>query len=211
MSILKAMRCASFGLGPVFHNTTLQAPSDDNNEPLGIIELDDNLADVEKPAEIPAGVYTAEVQGVETPTSQKGNKYFAIKLVVPPDELPADIRDDFEDGAVLYWNRNVVPNGRDRRALFNLRKLVEAMGLDSAVNQIDPNEWMGRKVRIRVVMGKWQGEDRAEIRAIEAAERAAPARGAGKGRGAAPVEEVADEAESTRRPSRRTAAGARAR
>lgn len=206
MSILKAMLCASAGLGSVFHNTALSAKGDDN-EPLGLIELDESLADVEKPAEIAAGVYTGEVQDVQIQQSQKGNRYFAIKFVIPPDELPADIRDDFEDGAILYWNRNIVPNGRDRRALFNLRKLVEAFGLDSNTNAIDPNEWMGRKARLRVVMGKWQGEDRAEIRAVEAAERAAPARG--KGKAAADEGEGEGEAAPRGRQRQRAAAGPR--
>lgn len=206
MSILKAMLCASAGLGSVFHNMALSARGGDDNEPLGLIELDESLADVEKPAEIAAGVYVGEVQDVQIQQSQKGNRYFAIKFVIPPDELPADIRDDFEDGAILYWNRNIVPNGRDRRALFNLRKLVEAFGLDSNTNAIDPNEWMGRKARLRVVMGKWQGEDRAEIKAVEAAERAAPARGKGKA-----ADDGEGDAEPTgRRNSRpRAAAGAR--
>lgn len=148
-----------------------------DEEPMGIIELEDNLADVDKPPELPAGAYVGEVQDVQMQTSGKGNRYFAIKFVIPPDQLPADIAEHFEDGAVLYWNRNIVPNGRDRRALFNLRKLVEALGLDSKTTTIDPNEWMGRRARLRVVMGKWQGEDRAEIRSVDPAEaKPAPAR-----------------------------------
>jgi hypothetical protein len=59
--------------------------------------------------------------------------------------------------------------------MFNLRKFIEALGLDSNTTTIDPNEWMGRTARLHVVMGKWQGEERAEVRAVEAAEeKAAP-------------------------------------
>jgi hypothetical protein len=58
--------------------------------------------------------------------------------------------------------------------MFNLRKFIEALGLDSNTTTIDPNEWMGRPARLHVVMGKWQGEERAEIRAVEAAEEKAP-------------------------------------
>lgn len=186
MSILKAMLQASAGLGDPFWmmaphaRASAQATAEEtqsSDEPLGIIELDENLADVDKPPEVPAGAYIGEVQDVQINTSQnKGNKYFAVKFVIPPDELPADLRDDFPDGAVLYWNRNLVPTKADRRAKFNLRKLIEALGLDSNVSTVDPNEWMGRPAKLRIVMGKWQGEDRAEIRSVEPAESAPPAR-----------------------------------
>jgi hypothetical protein len=149
-----------------------------NDEPMGIIELEENLADVEKPKEIPPGRYVGEVQDVQEATSGKGNTYFAVQFRVPPDELPADVADQYEDGAVLFWNRTLKPRGRgDRRALFNLRKFVEALGLDPNTTTIDPNEWMGRQARLHVVTGRYLGEDRAEIRAVEVAEaRPAPAR-----------------------------------
>ena len=154
-------------------------------EQIGILELEDNLADVEKPPEVSAGPYEAEIQDVQEGTSGKGNTYYAIKFVIPSDQLPADIAEHYEDGAVLYYNRIVKPEKGNRRALFNLRKFIEAIGLDSNTTTIDPNEWMGQKARIHVVMGKWQGEERAEIKSIEAAEaKAAPARGrGGKGKG----------------------------
>jgi hypothetical protein len=147
--------------------------NDDN--PMGIIELEDNLADVEKPREVPPGKYVAEVQDVQEAMSQKGNTYYAIQFRVAPEELPADVADEYEDGAVFFWNRLLKPKSRsDRRALFNLRKFIEALGLDANTTTIDPNEWMGRSVRLHTAMGKFQGEDRAEIRAIEAAEAPAP-------------------------------------
>jgi len=154
------------------------------DEPMGIIELDESLADVEKPREIPPGKYVGEIQDVQEATSGKGNTYFAIQFRVPPEELPPDVRDQYEDGAVLFWNRILKPRGRaDRRALFNLRKFVEALGLDPNTTTIDPNDWMGREARLHVVSGKYQGEERAEIRAVEAAEpKAAPARKAGSKR-----------------------------
>lgn len=167
------------------------APADDG-EPIGIIELDENLGDAEKPEEIPPGLYTAEVQDVQTPVSGKGNTYFAIKFVVAPDDLPADIREDYPDGAVLFWNRVIVPKKGDRRALFALRKFVESIGIDSNTTSIDPNEWMGRQARVRVVHDRYQGEIRAQIKSVEAAEETAPrvTTRVATPRGRAPVEEV---------------------
>lgn len=140
------------------------------DETIGIIELEANLGDIEKPPVLPAGPYTGEVQDVQVNTSGKGNQYFAVKFVIPPGEIPADVAEHYDDGAVLYWNRNIVPNGKDRRALYNLRKFIEALGLNSNTTTIDPNEWMGCKARLNVAVGKWDGEDRAEIKSLSPAE-----------------------------------------
>ena len=78
----------------------------------------------------------------------------------------------------MFCNRLSSPEAKsDRRALFNLRKFIEALGLDSNTTSIDPNEWMGRPARFHVRMGTYQGEQRAEIGSIEASEpEPAPAR-----------------------------------
>lgn len=179
-----------------------------DSEPVGIIELEGDLADAEKPPEIPAGMYTAEVQDVQTPVSNKGNKYFAIKCVIAPDDLPPDLQEFYDEGAILFWNRNVVPQKGDRRAMYNLRKLVEALGLVAAGDTINPDEWMGRKLRVRVAHTTYEGETRAEIKSIEAAETGARRRSTSNTQ--APVEE-AEEAEQKAAPSRRQAARANAR
>lgn len=180
--MLKTLLMSSM-LGQSMFSTAFLRAADEGSEPLGLIEFEDNLDDIEKPPELPANVYTGEVQDVQMQTSGKGNKYFAIKFVIPPEEIPADLQDGFPEGAVLYWNRQIVPKSSDRRALYNLRRLVEALGLDSSKNSVDPNEWMGCKAKLRVRMGTYQGEQRAEIAAVEAAE-AAPTRGAQAARGA---------------------------
>lgn len=159
---------------------------------LDILELEDNLSDVEKPPELPVGMYTAEIQDVQTAISQgKGNKYYAIRMQVPPDEIPADLRDDFPEGAVLSWNRQTVPKKGDRRSLYSLRRLIEAMGLDANVTTIDPNEWMGCSLRIKVRHKPYEGEMRAEIGSIEAAE--AQPRATANGRRNAKTEEAGED------------------
>jgi hypothetical protein len=158
---------ARYSLGASLFSAIITRADD---EPLGIIELDTNLADVEKPLELPAGNYTGEIQDVQIGTSQKGNQYFNVKFVIAPDEIPSDVAEQFEDGATLYYNRIIVPGKSDRRALWNLRKFIEAIGLDSKSSQIDPNEWMGMKARLKVTHGSWQGETRAEIKSVESAE-----------------------------------------
>lgn len=142
-------------------------------EPIGVIELEGNLADAEKPPEIRAGKYTAEVQGVEIKTSgNSGNRYFAVKFVIPPENLSADQRDDYPDGAIQYWNRQLLPDKNDRRTLYNLRRFIEALGLNANTSKINPDEWMGQEARIVIKHSSYEGEMRAQISAVEASEGA---------------------------------------
>jgi len=174
-----------------------QVQEQEENQELDIVELEDSLADVEKPKELRPGVYLGEVQDVQKLTSGKGNQYYAIKIVIASDEIPADAKDDFPDGVILYWNRQIVPKKGDRRALYNMRKLYEAMGLSSNVTVIDTGEWMGCQVRVRVRHKPWEGEMRAEIQSLEAAE--APARGKVKPKVVEEDDEEEEEETTTRR------------
>lgn len=146
------------------------------DEPLDVIELDGNLADAKKPPEVPAGKYIGEVQGVEAKASDKGNKYWAVKFVISPDQLPADLQEFYEDGAVLYWNRQMIPkDSSDKRTIFNLKQFYTNLGLDNAITTIDPNDWMGCNSQLQLRSSTWQGETRAEIAGLSPAEKAAPA------------------------------------
>jgi len=149
-----------------------------DDEPLSIVELEGNLADAEKPPEVPPGKYVGEVQDVQAQSSQAGNRYWCVRFVISQDELPAGVAEHYEDGAVLYWNRQLVPrDNRDRRTIFALKQLYTALGLDPNITTIDPNDWMGCKALITVRAGTYLGESRAEIASLAPAERA-PARAA---------------------------------
>lgn len=157
-----------------------------SDEPLDVLQLEGNLADAKKPPEVKAGKYVGEVQGVEKKASNAGNNYYAIQVVIPMDQLPEDQQEAYEDGAILYWNRQLVPrDAKDRRTLHNMKELYTNFGLDNNITSIDPNEWMGCKVGVVVRHEKYQGEDRAQISALFPAEqrvaaRPAPAKGRGR-------------------------------
>lgn len=136
----------------------------DEGELPEIIELDESLGEVEAPPVLKPGSYTGEVQEVQMATSQAGNRYFSIRLVINKDQLAPDQQDDFDEDPILYWNRQTVPT--DRRSKFNLRKLYEALGLDPNVTTVDASEWIGCRTKITVVSEKYQGEERAQIRAL---------------------------------------------
>jgi len=145
----------------------------DASEPVGIIELESTLADAEQPKELPAGLYEGEVIDVQIGTSQKGNDYFGIQVHIPTSEYPKDFdADNAPDGMTMFYNMVTVPKRGDQRAMFRLKMLYQALGLDLNTTSIDPNEWMGRKVRCRVRMGKpYAGNPaRAEIAGLEKAE-----------------------------------------
>lgn len=141
------------------------------DEPLGVLELEESLSDVERPPDISAGKYVAECQDIQEAISQgKGNHYYAIRLVIPTDELSADIREHYPDGYTTNWNRQLIPKRGDRRALYNLRKMVEAFGLDANTTSFDPNELMGRRVLVSMAPGQlFQGERRMEVKTLEPA------------------------------------------
>lgn len=168
--MLKNLLLGTTGLWAMAH----MAPSD---EPLEIVELEVNLADAKKPPEIPAGKVPAEVQDIEVKTSNtSGNKYYAIKFVVDPLDLPEEMREIYDDGAPIYFNRQVVPkNGQDRRAIFNLKQLYTNLGLDNNLTTIDPNDWMGCKTLLTIRHKAYEGEMRAEIASMAPLDKA-PAR-----------------------------------
>jgi hypothetical protein len=167
-------------------------------EELGIISLEQNLSDVERPPELPVGRYVGEIQSIEVKTSQQGNDYFAMQILIPAENIPAEVAEHYEDGAKFFYNRLLVPKGNDRRSLWNLRQFVEKIGLDSNTNEIDPNEWMNQNIGVVIASEKnLEGELRSTIRSLFASEEA-PAR----------EEEAEEEAEEAAPPRKRAAAGA---
>jgi hypothetical protein len=140
-------------------------------ETLGVLDLEENLSDVERPPDITPGNYIGEVQSVEEKQSDKGNTYYAVLFKIASDEIPADIREHYEDGLTIGWNRTLVPKKGDRRALYNVKKLIENLGLDTNTTQIDPNEWMGRQSMLNIGLGSpYQGERRPEIKSLSPVE-----------------------------------------
>ena len=145
------------------------------DEELDIISLDMNLSDVERPPDVPVGRYLGEIQNIEVKTSGQGNDYFAMRILVPAENIPADIVEHYEDGALFFYNRLLVPKGNDRRSLWNLRQFVEKLGLSSETNEIDPNEWMNQRVGLVIGTEKnLEGETRSAIRSLFAAEEGVP-------------------------------------
>lgn len=142
-------------------------PTDEaeDTEELDILELDQNLEDYEEPELLPPGYYTGEIQSVEIRQNQAGTgRYFAIKFIVPPEKFPASYDvDNWPEGCPLFYNLVRVPRPGDRRALSNLRKFMQKLGLSISTNRVDPNEWIGQTAKLKVVHSEYQGVTRENI------------------------------------------------
>lgn len=131
-----------------------------------IMDFSEDLATAEAPPPLPAGEYPASIVKAEIKDSAKGNKYLALMFRIEPESYPADFQDGNPEGETLAYNRVVLmdtPQGR-----YRARKFCESVGYTLS-RQIDPNELMGLTATVGVVMGKWEGEDRAEIAKVIAA------------------------------------------
>lgn len=140
-------------------------------ENLSVFSIGRNLGDIEKPAVIKPGKYRAEVMDVDQTKSAKGNEKYDIQFIIPPDSYPAsqsdELNDSYPDGITMTWSRYTVPRSeRDGRALYNLRRLYIALGLDPNVEDIDPQDWMGQECLLQIEKNMWEGEERAQIRAL---------------------------------------------
>jgi len=143
------------------------APVDnlEGDDSLSVLELDQNLDDYPEPELLPMGWYKGEIQNVTERTNQKGTgKYYAVEIVIPPESFPPDYdTDNWPDGLKLFYNLLRVPSSGDRRSVANIRKFMANLGLAVDTPRIDPNEWIGRQVRIKVEHGTWEGNRREQI------------------------------------------------
>lgn len=142
-------------------------PNEDMEESaeLDILELDQNLEDYDEPELLPPAYYVGEIQSVEIRQNQAGTgKYFAIKFIVPPEKFPASYDvENWPEGCPLFYNLVRVPKAGDRRALSNLRKFMQKIGVSVSTNQIDPNSWIGQTAKLKVVHSEYQGVTRENI------------------------------------------------
>lgn len=139
---------------------------------LSIVQLGKSLDQYEKPTIIRAGKYKAQIVDVNVNKSAKGNNYYAIQVIIPPEEYSrdqkSDLEDSYPDGVTLTYNRITVPRGpNDGNAIYRVRRLYQAMNLRMKTDEIDPNEWMGQELIVRTGEDEWEGEPRAQITGIE--------------------------------------------
>lgn len=100
------------------------------------------------------GTYNVKISKVEAKKSQAGKPYLNWEFTVIDEEFK---------GSKLWFVTSLQP-----QALFNLRNLLVAAGLDvpKSVVSIDLDTVIGRIVAVKVEMETYNGEQRARVKSI---------------------------------------------
>lgn len=137
--------------------------AEDNIE--SIIEYQDDIADAKPPNPIPVGKYTGEVVSAAIKTSQaKGNKYCEVWFRISPEQYPADYTDGSPEGTRLAYRR-VSPDDTSM-ARWGMKQFLDRI---NAPMGRKPNlaDWIGKQATLDVQHQPYNGEPRADIKAIE--------------------------------------------
>lgn len=133
-----------------------------------IVELDMNLDEYEDFEPLPAGGYPFTVTKAEMRTSDKGNDFYYTTLQIHPDDYPPDYDpSNAPDGLNLVHARMQKPDPKNRRSITAVRNFMGAIGLSTKTPRINPAEWEGKKGKVVIKIGKYNGEPINEIVAIE--------------------------------------------
>ena len=135
-----------------------------NDDSVSIIEFSEDISTAERPEELPAAEYDAEIREAKAETSQKMNRYAAISVFIRADQYPPTFKDGNPDGMTLVFRRlSLEDNPRSR---YQLKEFFERLGLPAPRRSVDLNVLMGQRVRILVRHGEYEGSPRAEIAKI---------------------------------------------
>lgn len=128
---------------------------------VSIVEFSEDIATAERPEELPAAEYDAEVREAKAETSQKNNRYAAIALYIRADQYPPTFVDGNPDGTTLIFRRlSLEDNPRSR---FQIKEFFERIGLPAPRRSVDLSQLLGHRVRILVRHGEYDGHPRAEV------------------------------------------------
>ncbi len=126
-----------------------------------IIEFDEDLANVEAPKPLPAGVYDGVIQTAEIVKSKDGEKdMLKLGINISADQYPADYTDGNPNGTTLYYNMFIDNSPRNK---FLMKQFILAIGAPLS-NRIDTTTLIGLPGRFEVTNSNYQGMDMANIR-----------------------------------------------
>lgn len=135
-----------------------------SDENVSIVEFSEDIATAERPEELPAGEYDAEIREAKCETSQKNNRYAAVALFIRADQYPPTFVDGNPDGTTLIFRRlSLEDNPRSR---YQIKEFFERIGLPAPGRAVDLNQLMGHRVRVLVKHGEFEGNPRAEAAKI---------------------------------------------
>ena len=124
-----------------------------------MLEFDVNLAEVEAPKPLPAGIYDAVVQTAEIVVSKSEKDMIKVTFNISADQYPADYTDGNPNGTVLT---HFVMADRSVRSMFALKRFLLALGAPLS-NSIDPSTLIGLPAKVEVRNELWEGMETARI------------------------------------------------
>ena len=141
------------------------------SDQMTMLEFSSSIADAEAVPPIPARDYTATISNVEIKESQTtGNRYLSTTFDIAADAIPADYPAEFlPDSGVVRITYNRVSLEDTPAARHRLKKFLGNLGapLPSKVFDIEP--LLGLMAKVTVAHSEYEGEKRAEIKAIQPA------------------------------------------
>ena len=139
----------------------------ENDEIDSVIEYQDDIANAKAPSPLPIKKYHASIVEAKKMTSvAKGTKYAAVTFLVPSDQYPMDYTDGAPDGTKVVYRR--VSLEANPMGMFGLKRFLQAIGAPAG-RRIDLKDWIGRAATIEIAHTVYEGQQRHEIKAVEAA------------------------------------------
>lgn len=129
---------------------------------MSLIQFSQNIADAEAPPPLPAGEYEAVCVGAVPGISKSsGNPMLPLTYKISADQFPADFDAGGADELTFVYNRLTTRDTAQDR--FRMKNICLAHGVAMS-NNIDANDFVGKKVRLVISIGKdLEGNDRSEI------------------------------------------------
>lgn len=149
---------------------TVEAPTKEHRmSEINVMELDLNLDEYQDYELLPSRNYTAEIRKAESKIADSGSEYYKVQFRIDPDDYPADYDvENAPEGTILSHSRLFKPDPKDRRSITAMKKWYKTIGLPLKTSVIDPSLWEGKKVKLNVGKSTFNGEERNEIKGIEA-------------------------------------------
>ena len=127
-----------------------------------VIEFEEDLANVEAPKPLPAGLYDATIQ---TQMSKDGTKLMAkVVYSISADQYPVDYTDGNPNGTTLT---QYIMLGKDARSKYALKKFIMGIGAPLS-NTVDLTTWIGLPCKLEVVNELYEGMETAKVKGVVA-------------------------------------------
>lgn len=128
-----------------------------------VIEFEEDLANVEAPKPLPAGLYDATIQTAEPQMSKDGTKLMAkVTYSISADQYPVDYTDGNPNGTTLT---QYIMLTKDARSKYLLKQFIMGIGAPLS-NSVDLNTWVGLSCKIRVENEMYEGNETARVKGV---------------------------------------------